>query len=63
LGGLAYHVMNPVSGRQDLFEDTRDYEAFEQVLPEARKREGMRGSVVFAGLPPEEAGQARRSAG
>jgi putative transposase len=42
LGGLAYHVMNRVSGRQDLFEDSGDYEAFERVLAEARERERMR---------------------
>ena len=42
LGGLAYHVMNRVAGQQDLFEDAGDYEAFEQVLTEARGREGMR---------------------
>lgn len=42
LGGLAYHVMNRVSGRQDLFEDAGDYEAFERVLAEAREREEMR---------------------
>ncbi len=42
LGGLAYHVMNRVSGKQDLFEDSGDYEAFERVLSEARERERMR---------------------
>ena len=42
LGGMAYHVMNRVSGRQDLFEDAGDYEAFERVLGEAREREAMR---------------------
>ena len=41
-GGMAYHVMNRVSGRQDLFEDVGDYEAFERVLGEAREREAMR---------------------
>jgi putative transposase len=42
LGGLGYHVMNRVSGQQDLFEDSGDYEAFERVLAEAREREEMR---------------------
>lgn len=42
LGGLAYHVMNRVAGKQDLFEDAGDYEAFERVLAEAREREKMR---------------------
>ena len=34
--------MNRVAGRQDLFEDAGDYEAFERVLAEAREREAMR---------------------
>ena len=42
LGGLAYHAMNRVAGKQDLFEDADDYEAFERVLAEAREREKMR---------------------
>jgi REP element-mobilizing transposase RayT len=42
LGGLAYHVMNRVSGRQDLFEDSGDYGAFEKVMEQARERERMR---------------------
>ncbi|HSW46797.1 MAG TPA: hypothetical protein VLM89_14645 [Phycisphaerae bacterium] len=42
LGGLAYHVMNRVAGRQELFEDVADYAAFERVLAEARERGGMR---------------------
>jgi putative transposase len=63
LGGLAYDVMNRVSGRQDLFEDAGDYEAFERVLTEARERERMRSNLVFAGLPREETGQASRAAG
>jgi putative transposase len=63
LGGLAYHLMNRVSGRQDLFEDAGDYEAFERVLAEAREREGMRRTVVLAGLQGEEAGQESEIAG
>jgi len=42
LGGLAYHAMNRVAGKQDLFEGAGDYEAFERVLAEAREREKMR---------------------
>lgn len=34
-GGIAYHVMNRTSGKLELFEDARDYEAFERVLAEA----------------------------
>ena len=63
LGGLAYHVMNRVSGRQDLFEDSGDYEAFERVLAEARERVGMRSDAVLAGSPGEKDGQARQAAG
>ncbi|HSW46763.1 MAG TPA: hypothetical protein VLM89_14470, partial [Phycisphaerae bacterium] len=37
--GLAYHVMNRVAGRQELFEDAADYAAFERVLAEAGERE------------------------
>ena len=63
LGGLAYHVMNRVSGRQDLFEDAGDYEAFERVLAEAREREEMRSKVVLAGLPGKKTGRAAEIAG
>jgi len=63
LGGLAYHVMNRVSGRQDLFEDAGDYEAFERVLAEAREREEMRSKVVLAGLPGKETGRPGQIAG
>lgn len=50
LGGLAYHVMNRVSGQQPLFEDDGDYLAFGRVLGEARAREAMR-VCVYALLP------------
>ncbi len=50
VGGLAYHVMNRVAGRQDLFADADDYAAFERVLAEAREREGMR-VCAYALLP------------
>jgi putative transposase len=42
--------MNRVSGRQDLFEDAGDYEAFERALAEARERERMR-ICVYALMP------------
>ena len=45
LGGMAYHVMNRGSGRQDLFEDAGDYEAFERVLARL-------GSVRRCGFAP-----------
>ncbi len=50
LGGQAYHVMNRVSGKQDLFEDSGDYEAFERVLGQARERESMR-VCAYAMMP------------
>lgn len=41
-GGIAYHVMNRTWGPIELFQDADDYAAFERVLAEARRREGMR---------------------
>ncbi len=48
LGGLAYHVMSRVSGKQDVFEDSGDREAFERVFCEARERESMHPNVGLA---------------
>ena len=41
-GGLVYHVLNRAKGRQRLFNDDRDYAAFERVLQEAQQRIAMR---------------------
>jgi len=41
-GGLACHVINRSSGNIKLFRDAADYQAFEKVLAEARKRCAMR---------------------
>ena len=41
-GGYAYHVLNRAVGRARIFSKARDYEAFEEVLVEARKRLSMR---------------------
>ncbi len=41
-GGLAYHAMNRTWGPMELFQSPGDYAAFENVLAEARLREGIR---------------------
>ena len=42
LGGIAYHVMNRAAGRRKIFHSDGDYQAFEEVLAEARERQAMR---------------------
>lgn len=42
VGGLVYHVLNRANARIRLFEKAGDYEAFEQVMAEARERVPMR---------------------
>ena len=42
IGGYVYHVLNRANGRDDLFEDDGDYEAFERVLALAVDRFSMR---------------------
>jgi putative transposase len=37
-GGYAYHVLNRANARMTIFEDERDYEAFEKVLAQAVER-------------------------
>ncbi len=41
-GGYAYHVLNRAVGRARIFGKGRDYEAFEEVLAEAKKHVPMR---------------------
>jgi putative transposase len=41
-GGYVYHVLNRAVGRARIFTKTRDYEAFEEVLAEAKQRLAMR---------------------
>ena len=41
-GGYAYHVLNRAVGRARIFGKTRDYEAFEEVLAQAKRRLPMR---------------------
>ena len=41
-GGLAYHVLNRANARMRIFDDAKDYEAFERILAEAVQRVKMR---------------------
>ena len=41
-GGYVYHVLNRAVARNRIFAKQRDYEAFEEVLLEARERVSMR---------------------
>jgi putative transposase len=41
-GGYAYHVLNRAVGRMRIFGKRRDYEAFEEVLAQAKERLPMR---------------------
>jgi len=41
-GGYAYHVLNRAAGRARLFRKHRDYEAFEEVIGQAKERLPMR---------------------
>src|SRR5580698_2807406 len=41
-GGEIYHVLNRRAGRQRIFDDARDYEAFEKILAQAHERFPMR---------------------
>jgi hypothetical protein len=42
VGEMVYHVHNRANGRMQIFARDSDYEAFEQVLIEARERISMR---------------------
>src|SRR5690348_16872072 len=54
-GGVIYHVLNRAAGRQQLFHDDRDYEAFLRTFREALARprippgEGTSGSAPDGG--------------
>jgi len=61
--GVAYDLLNRRVMRLRIFEKAEDYAAFEQALGEARERERTRSTLVFAGLPGEEAGQTGEAAG
>ena len=41
-GGYAYHVLNRAAGRMRIFGKDRDFEAFEEVIGEAKSRLPMR---------------------
>lgn len=42
LGGIVYHVLNRANGRIEIFRKDKDYEAFEDILAEAKKKQPMR---------------------
>ncbi len=42
VGGYVYHVLNRANGRMQIFDDERDYAAFEKVMQEAVDRVSMR---------------------
>ena len=41
-GGFAYHVLNRAVGRRRIFRKTRDFEALEEIIPQAKERVPMR---------------------
>lgn len=41
-GNSIYHVLNRANGREKIFKKEKDYEAFEQILVEAKKKQPMR---------------------
>jgi REP element-mobilizing transposase RayT len=45
-GGIAYHVMNRATAREQIFATPGDYAAFERVLAEARR--GKTSACAFA---------------
>jgi putative transposase len=49
-GGFVYHVLNRGVGRSTVFEKAGDYAAFEKVLEQAGRRQGMR-LLVFCLMP------------
>ncbi len=42
VGGYVYHVLNRANARVQIFEDSKDYLAFERILEEGVKKFGMR---------------------
>lgn len=42
IGNVVYHVLNRANGRERIFKQEKDYEAFEKVLAEATKKQPMR---------------------
>ena len=49
-GGLVYHVLNRATARSPMFHSAADYQAFEQILSDARNRFGMR-ILAFCLMP------------
>lgn len=42
VGNIVYHVLNRANGRLKIFEQDKDYQAFEKILGEAKKKYPMR---------------------
>ena len=42
IGNMVYHVINRANGRMTIFRKDKDYEAFEEILVEAKKKYPMR---------------------
>lgn len=42
VGNIVYHVLNRANGRFKIFHKPKDYEAFEKILTEAKKKQPMR---------------------
>jgi putative transposase len=51
-GGIAYHIMNRATAREQIFATPSDYAAFERVLAEAREREAERVRLCAYVLMP-----------
>jgi putative transposase len=49
-GGYVYHVLNRAVARERIFAKKRDYEAFEEVLVQAKQRVPMR-LLAWSALP------------
>src|SRR3989344_3828972 len=42
VGNIVYHVLNRANGRMKIFRKDKDYEIFEKILAEAKKKQPMR---------------------
>lgn len=50
MGNIIYHAINRANGRVSIFQKDKDYEAFEQVLVEAKKKFPIRGTEKVSGI-------------
>lgn len=42
IGGMVYHVLNRANGRMRIFRKPKDYEAFEDILKQAKEKQNIR---------------------